>query len=101
MVVHLYVNAIVTLARLFHYVFQFPSFMFCWVSLTLLKPASFAIISKVFSTYLLDTFFLYCVPSNLLLKLVAASVQILITLLNCLSVNSALRVQVSADGQDR
>ena len=69
--------------------------MYCWVSLTLLKPASFAIVAKVFAKYLVETFVSVCVPSDLLLILVATTAQVIITTINCLSVRWALRIQVS------
>jgi len=65
----------------------FPAFLFAWTSCVVLKPSAFAILSLTFSKYALSPFFEdSCEPPQLLLKLTAGCVIMLIVFVNCTSV---------------
>ncbi|XP_033119716.1 b(0,+)-type amino acid transporter 1-like isoform X2 [Anneissia japonica] len=70
------------------------AFLFAWVSLTILKPSSVAIISLSFADYAAQPFFSDdCPAPALTVKLLATGCVILIVFINCASVKWATTVQ--------
>ncbi|XP_065569916.1 b(0,+)-type amino acid transporter 1-like isoform X12 [Artemia franciscana] len=80
-----------------------PSFLFAWVTVLLLKPSSYAILTLSFSTYTLSPIFTYvgaCAVDeehkfleSIARKLLAAACIASITFINCYSVSLATKVQ--------
>lgn len=73
-----------------------PAFLFSWVSVFLLKPSGLAIISLTCAEYFLRIFYVWmpiCFTPAVSVKLVTASIIILITFINSYSVNLATKVQ--------
>jgi len=69
------------------------AFLFAWVNITLLKPSSIAIISLVFAEYVSVPMFDACGPPDVVKKLLAIILLIVLTILNCISVKAATRAQ--------
>ncbi|XP_039256729.1 large neutral amino acids transporter small subunit 1-like isoform X2 [Styela clava] len=72
-----------------------PAFLRLWIALLIIRPTSQAAIALTFSYYLIQPFFPNC--SELMpegsIRLFAAVCLILLTLVNCISVRAATRVQ--------
>ncbi|KAH9529562.1 Y+L amino acid transporter 2 [Dermatophagoides farinae] len=72
-----------------------PSFLFLWVALLIINPCSNAIAAMTFANYILQSIYPVCAPPPNAVRLIAASVIILLTFVNCYNVKWATRVQNS------
>lgn len=72
-----------------------PAFLYMWVSVWLLKPSSLAIICLTCAEYFVSLFYLgsETPPNVYAYKILAVILIILITSINCYSVNLAMKVQ--------
>ncbi|ELU11785.1 hypothetical protein CAPTEDRAFT_97936 [Capitella teleta] len=70
-----------------------PAFLFAWIMVLLLRPASVAIIALAFATYVIDPFFEVCEASDAAKKCLAAVLILMLAILNCASVRIAVIVQ--------
>ncbi|XP_062923063.1 b(0,+)-type amino acid transporter 1 [Mobula hypostoma] len=70
-----------------------PAFLYSWMSITVVKPSSFAIICLSFAQYAAAPFYPGCDPPQIATKCLAAVAIILITLVNSLSVKLAYYLQ--------
>ncbi|XP_054710188.1 b(0,+)-type amino acid transporter 1-like [Uloborus diversus] len=70
-----------------------PAFLFSWVSVLVLKPSMLAIICLSLGKYVVEPFYIECVPEMLSVKLFAAFSIGVITYINCQSVKLATRIQ--------
>ncbi|NXX26289.1 BAT1 protein, partial [Nicator chloris] len=70
-----------------------PAFLFSWTSLLVTKPSSFAIICLSFAEYASAPFYPGCDPPQVVIKCLAATAIVLITLVNSLSVKLGSYVQ--------
>ncbi|KAI4902722.1 hypothetical protein NFI96_025881, partial [Prochilodus magdalenae] len=68
-------------------------YLYCWTTVFVLKPSSFAIIALSCAGYASTPFYPGCTPPHIIEKCLAAAVILLITLVNCLSVKLASYVQ--------
>lgn len=83
---------------------RFIGFLYSWVNVWFLEPASMAILSLTFATYATEPFFLSratdtssgadCFPPTGLKKLLAACAICILAMVNCFSVRLAARAQV-------
>ncbi|KAF7491845.1 Large neutral amino acids transporter small subunit 2 [Sarcoptes scabiei] len=72
-----------------------PSFLFLWVALLIINPCSNAIAAMTFANYILQSLYPVCEPPPNAVRLIAASVIVLLTFVNCYNVKWATRVQDS------
>ncbi|XP_050520541.1 b(0,+)-type amino acid transporter 1 isoform X3 [Daktulosphaira vitifoliae] len=70
-----------------------PAFLFSWISTLILKPSQVAIICLSFAKYAVEAFVDECGTSELVVKIVAILSILVITYINCYSVNLATGVQ--------
>ncbi|XP_059156072.1 b(0,+)-type amino acid transporter 1-like [Physella acuta] len=70
-----------------------PAFLFSWVSVFVLKPCLFAVISLSFGIYAVEPFYHGCEPPMALIKLLSVICICLVAAVNCYSVALATRVQ--------
>lgn len=72
-----------------------PAFLYVWVSAWLLKPSSLAIICLTCAEYFVSLFYLGTgnSPNVIVFKLLACFLILLITFINCFSVDLAMKVQ--------
>ncbi|XP_007887564.1 b(0,+)-type amino acid transporter 1 [Callorhinchus milii] len=81
----------------YYYIFEafgsIPAFLYSWMSITVSKPSSFAIISLSFAEYAVTPFYPGCVPPQMPIKCLAATAIVLITLVNSFSVKLASYAQ--------
>jgi len=68
-------------------------FMFVWAFLLIVFPIANAIISLIFANYILVPIYQDCTPPNTAVTLVAAFVIVLLSVINCVNVTWAARVQ--------
>ncbi|XP_063047934.1 b(0,+)-type amino acid transporter 1-like isoform X2 [Engraulis encrasicolus] len=68
-------------------------FLYCWTTIMVIRPSSFAIIALSCAEYAATPFYPGCTPPRLVIKSLAAAFITLITLVNCLSVRLAKYVQ--------
>lgn len=71
-----------------------PAFLFAWVSIFILKPALFGVISLSFGIYSLEPFFGDCEIPDVLVKLLAILCMCIVAFVNCYSVTLANKVQI-------
>ncbi|XP_028410019.1 b(0,+)-type amino acid transporter 1-like isoform X1 [Dendronephthya gigantea] len=74
-----------------------PSFLYAWTACIVIKPSQLAIICLIFGEYIVTPFFPDCTTRSdvqTIIKLLAALAIAIITIVNCLSVKLAARVQV-------
>ncbi|XP_070575142.1 b(0,+)-type amino acid transporter 1-like [Ptychodera flava] len=69
------------------------AFMFSWISVVLLKPASVAAIALAFGSYAAEPFYGGCPAPDSVVKLLAAASIMVIAAVNCYSVKWATAVQ--------
>ncbi|XP_022339568.1 b(0,+)-type amino acid transporter 1-like isoform X2 [Crassostrea virginica] len=69
-----------------------PAFLFAWTSVLILKPALFGVVSMSFALYTTEPFF-ECGPPDTLVKIVSILCLLLVSAINCFSVNMATKVQ--------
>lgn len=72
---------------------DYLGFLYVWVAIILMRPASLAIMSLTFGTYF-STLFEICGPPELPAKLAAIACLLTIMLLNCYSTKLAARLQI-------
>lgn len=70
-----------------------PAFLFAWTSVLIIRPASGAIIALTFAEYVAKPFYTDSEAPTYLLKLLACSCLVLLTIVNCWSVKWATRIQ--------
>ncbi|XP_060075366.1 b(0,+)-type amino acid transporter 1-like [Ylistrum balloti] len=70
-----------------------PSFIFDWVSLFIIRPTQFALISLSLGTYVAKPFFPDCDPPLKAVKLITAVAMLLVTFINITSVKVAVWLQ--------
>ncbi|XP_006816949.1 b(0,+)-type amino acid transporter 1-like [Saccoglossus kowalevskii] len=71
-----------------------PAFLFAWISVVILRPASVAAIALTFGNYAAQPFFPYgCEIPDIVIKLLAGSCILIIAWANCYSVRLATSVQ--------
>ncbi|XP_059368785.1 b(0,+)-type amino acid transporter 1-like [Carassius carassius] len=69
------------------------AYLYSWTTIIVLKPSSFAIIALSCAEYASTPFYPGCTPPQVVTKCLAASCILIITVVNCLSVKLAYRVQ--------
>ncbi|XP_052005638.1 b(0,+)-type amino acid transporter 1 [Xyrauchen texanus] len=69
------------------------AYLYSWTTVIVLKPSSFAIIALSCAEYASTPFYPGCTPPQVITKCLAAACILIITLVNCLSVKLAYRVQ--------
>ncbi|CAM4525453.1 hypothetical protein PO909_023899 [Leuciscus waleckii] len=69
------------------------AYLYSWTTIIVLKPSSFAIIALSCAEYASTPFYPGCTPPQVVTKCLAAACILIITLINCLSVKLASRVQ--------
>ncbi|KAK7176313.1 hypothetical protein R3I93_000537 [Phoxinus phoxinus] len=69
------------------------AYLYSWTTVIVLKPSSFAIIALSCAEYASTPFYPGCTPPQVVTKCLAAACIVIITLINCLSVKLASRVQ--------
>ncbi|KAI2662560.1 b(0,+)-type amino acid transporter 1 [Labeo rohita] len=69
------------------------AYLYSWTTIIVLKPSSFAIIALSCAEYASTPFYPGCTPPQVVTKCLAAACILIITLINCLSVKLAYRVQ--------
>lgn len=70
------------------------AYLYCWSSVIILRPASMAVICLAFAEYVSVICFDDCGPPVSFVKCLAAAAIIFITVINCYSVEIAVRIQV-------
>ena len=75
------------------YVAEIPAFLFSWVSVFVLKPSLFAVVSLSFGVYVVEPFYPSCEPPAGLVKLVSILCICIVSAVNCHSVALATKVQ--------
>ncbi|KAI6203621.1 Aat-2 [Aphelenchoides besseyi] len=70
-----------------------PAFLFLWISLIIVNPTSIAVMALTFSSYILQPFYDGCEPSDFVTRILASSVIIILTIINCYSVRWSTRTQ--------
>jgi len=70
-----------------------PAFLFSWTAVLVIRPAAVAGIAVVFGEYVIKPFYEDCEPPVYLMKLLAFLCIALITIVNCISVKAAVRMQ--------
>uniref|UniRef100_A0A2C9K4Z7 b(0,+)-type amino acid transporter 1 n=1 Tax=Biomphalaria glabrata TaxID=6526 RepID=A0A2C9K4Z7_BIOGL len=70
-----------------------PAFLFSWVSIFVLKPCLFAVISLSFGIYAVEPFYHGCEVPMSLVKLISVHCICLVAAVNCHSVTLATKVQ--------
>ena len=70
-----------------------PSFLYLWVTVTILLPCSSAITALTFANYVLQPLYVNCVPPDQALRLLALALLMILIYINCASVNASLKVQ--------
>ncbi|XP_012934876.1 b(0,+)-type amino acid transporter 1 [Aplysia californica] len=70
-----------------------PAFLFSWVSVFVLKPSLFAVISLSFGIYVIEPFYPNCEAPDGLVKIVSVLCICMVAAVNCHSVALATRVQ--------
>ncbi|XP_016402699.1 b(0,+)-type amino acid transporter 1-like [Sinocyclocheilus rhinocerous] len=69
------------------------AYLYSWSTIIVLKPSSFAIIALSCAEYASTPFYPECTPPQVVTKCLAAACILIITVVNCLSVKLAYRVQ--------
>uniref|UniRef100_A0A671LWK3 Solute carrier family 7 member 9 n=1 Tax=Sinocyclocheilus anshuiensis TaxID=1608454 RepID=A0A671LWK3_9TELE len=69
------------------------AYLYSWSTIIMLKPSSFAIIALSCAEYASTSFYPECTPPQVVTKCLAAACILIITVVNCLSVKLAYRVQ--------
>uniref|UniRef100_A0A8C1IYF6 b(0,+)-type amino acid transporter 1 n=1 Tax=Cyprinus carpio TaxID=7962 RepID=A0A8C1IYF6_CYPCA len=69
------------------------AYLYSWSTIIVLKPSSFAIIALSCAEYASTPFYPGCAPPQVVTKCLAAACILIITVVNCLSVKLANRVQ--------
>lgn len=69
------------------------AYLYSWTTIMVLKPSSFAIIALSCAEYASAPFYPGCTPPQVITKCLAAACIFLITIVNCMSVKLASRVQ--------
>ncbi|KTG31428.1 hypothetical protein cypCar_00002560 [Cyprinus carpio] len=69
------------------------AYLYSWSTIIVLKPSSFAIIALSCAEYASTPFYPGCTPPQVVTKCLAAACILIITVINCLSVKLAYRVQ--------
>ncbi|XP_057218699.1 b(0,+)-type amino acid transporter 1-like [Triplophysa rosa] len=69
------------------------AYLYSWTTVIVLKPSSFAIIALSCAEYASTPFYPGCTPPQVITKCLAAACILIITVVNCLSVKLAYRVQ--------
>lgn len=70
-----------------------PAFLYLWVALFVIVPTGNAITALTFAQYILKPFWLNCEPPFEVIRLIAAIITCLLTVINCYNVKWATRVQ--------
>ncbi|XP_067652112.1 b(0,+)-type amino acid transporter 1-like isoform X1 [Haliotis asinina] len=70
-----------------------PGFLFAWVSILILKPALFGVVALSFGIYVAEPFFDGCSPPGYLVKLISILCMMVVSFINCYSVEWATKVQ--------
>ncbi|KAK2166808.1 hypothetical protein LSH36_35g08111 [Paralvinella palmiformis] len=70
-----------------------PAFLFAWVNMMLLKPASVAIITLTFATYCMQPFYDVCSPPASAKRMLAILCVLIILLINSVSIKVATWIQ--------
>ncbi|XP_067007299.2 large neutral amino acids transporter small subunit 1 [Anabrus simplex] len=70
-----------------------PAFLRLWVALLVLRPTTQAIVALTFAQYAAKPFFEDCDPPDSAVQLLAAVCLCLLTAVNCMSVQWAMRIQ--------
>ncbi|GAB6019461.1 b(0,+)-type amino acid transporter 1 [Chamberlinius hualienensis] len=69
------------------------AYLHLWICLVVRQPTSLAIVALTFAQYVFKPFYVDCEPPTVAVKLLAASILLLVTYLNCTSVRWVMRVQ--------
>ncbi|KAI6234420.1 hypothetical protein M3Y99_00792800 [Aphelenchoides fujianensis] len=70
-----------------------PAFLFLWIALIIVNPTSIAVMALTFSTYVLQPFYGDEVPPDFVVRVIASSIIIIFTVVNCFSVRWSTRTQ--------
>ncbi|XP_022662925.1 Y+L amino acid transporter 2-like isoform X1 [Varroa jacobsoni] len=69
------------------------AFLRLWITVIIVQPATLAILSLAFATYLIKPYYPDCEPPDTLLRLIGILCLLLLTYVNCRSVKLAVKVQ--------
>lgn len=70
-----------------------PAFLFLWIALLIVNPTSNAVIALTFAQYVLKPFFPDCPVPETPVRIIAASIIVLLTFVNCANVRWSTRTQ--------
>ncbi|KAF7637019.1 hypothetical protein Mgra_00003598 [Meloidogyne graminicola] len=70
-----------------------PAFLFLWIALLIVNPTSNAVIALTFAQYVLKPFFPSCPVPETPVRIIAASIIIILTFINCANVRWSTRTQ--------
>ncbi|RWS23101.1 large neutral amino acids transporter small subunit 2-like protein [Leptotrombidium deliense] len=70
-----------------------PAFLFLWVSMFIIIPASNAITGLTFANYILQPLFPNCTPPENAVRIIAALLIVFLTFINCVNVKWANKIQ--------
>lgn len=71
------------------------SFLYLWVTVTIIMPCGNAITALTFANYILQPFYIDCLPPVMAIRLFAISLLLLLVYVNCVSVDYSIKLQNS------
>jgi amino acid transporter len=70
-----------------------PAFLFLWISLIIVNPTSIAVMALTFANYALQPLYLNCEPPDYVARVLASSIIVILTVINCYKVRWSTRIQ--------
>lgn len=69
------------------------SFLYLWVTVTIIMPCGNAITALTFANYVLQPFYIDCLPPQNAIRLLAVALLLLLVYVNCASVSCSIKLQ--------
>lgn len=71
------------------------SFLYLWVTVTIIMPCGNAITALTFANYVLQPFYIDCLPPQMAIRFIAVALLLLLVYVNCASVRYSIKLQNS------